>query len=328
MDTPPEPLATGSEEDSLSSVPTQMHNEPAAVPAAQAAAPEPARAPSEKRYWYRLNERFNLYTWGFVLLLIAASAIALITYRANRQPANGAGSISSQKLTKEALQKLANSDTAIGSPNQVLNIQSSAVFAGKVLVRQDLETAGNLQIGGALALRDITAGGTAQFGEAQISRNLSVAGTTSLQGALTARSIQISGAGSFSGPLSAPQITTSSLQLNGDLALTHHITTGGPTPGRSNGNALGSGGTSSVSGSDTAGTLAVNTGGGPAAGCFATITFAAPYKTTPRILVTPIGSAAGGLNYYVNRSGTGFSICVATPAPAGASFAFDYFVLN
>jgi cytoskeletal protein CcmA (bactofilin family) len=208
-------------------------------------------------------------------------------------------------------------------------VQSSAVFAGQVLIRENLQVAGNLQVGGTLALNNITVSGTGQFGQASVSRNLAVTGDTAIQGAETiGKSLQVSGNGTFSGPLSAPQITTSSLQLTGDLVLTHHIIVGGSTPGRSNGPALGGGGSSSVSGSDTAGSISINTGSSPAAGCFVTINFSSAFSSTPHVLVTPIGSAAAGLAYYVNRSTTSFSVCTGTAAPASSSFGFDYFVLD
>jgi hypothetical protein len=119
-----------------------------------------------------------------------------------------------------------------------------------------------------------------------------------------------------------------SLQLSGDLQITRHIDAGGGTPGKSDGTALGNGGTSSVSGTDTAGTVTINTGGSPSTGCFATITFTNRFSGTPHVVVTPVGSAAGGLNYYINRSASNFSICATNSAPAGQTFSFDYIVID
>src|SRR4029077_15019876 len=103
-----------------------------------------------------------------------------------------------------------------------------------------------------------------------------------------AKSLQVNSSGSFSGPLSAPQITTNSLQLNGDLVLTHHISAGGATPSRSNGTALGSGGTSSVSGSDTSGSITINTGSGPGPGCLISVNFAANVNSTAQVSISPV----------------------------------------
>jgi cytoskeletal protein CcmA (bactofilin family) len=342
MDTnPPSPVETSSEEDSLEGSSTVVEPN-AAAPEPGAAPPQPgAPAPESgiddtpsapprpaSKWWRYLAGRFNIYLLMFILVVVVGVTIVVVAYLDSKH-GSGTSSISSQSLSQSTFSKLANSDSTVGNSGQVLTIQSSAIFAGKVLVRQDLEVAGNLQIGGTLALNDLSVAGTAQFSQVQINKNLSVAGNTSLQGAVTvAKSLQVSGSGSFSGPLSAPQLTTSSLQLNGDLTLTHHITTGGATPGRTNGGALGGGGTSSVSGSDTGGSITINTGGSPAAGCFLTVNFTSKYNATPHVLVTPIGSAAGGLAYYVDRSSTGFSVCDATPPPAGTSFGFDYFVVD
>lgn len=328
---PTEELATGSVEDSLEGSSTVVEaggSTPVSAPG-PAADPDPSSPPGpKKKWWRRLFGRLNIYLLLFILVLVIAATVLIVAYISSKHNSKAAN-ISSQTLSQSTLDQLANSDVNVGSSSQVLNVKSSAVFAGKVLVRQDLEVAGNLQISGTLALNDITVAGTAQLGQAQVNKNLSVAGNTGIQGAVTiAKSLQVSGSGSFSGPLSAPQVTTSSLQLNGDLALTHHITAGGATPSRTNGGALGSGGTSSVSGSDTGGSVAITTGGSPAAGCFITVNFTSKYNATPHVLVTPVGSAAGGMSYYINRSATSFSICDASAPPAGSSFGFDYFVID
>ncbi len=304
---------------------------PSPTPSPTTTAPAPSQTPEpllqKPGRFRRLRQRFNIYLLLFGFVLAVAIIIILVAYLESRQSTTG--NVPTQNLSQSTLQQLANSNATVGSNQSVLNVESSAVFAGQVLVRQNLEVAGNLQIGGTVALSNITVNGTSQFGQVNVNKNLAVAGDTAIQGAATiSKSLQVSGSGTFSGTLSAPQVTTSTLQLNGDLVLTHHISAGGSTPSRSNGPALGSGGTSSVSGSDTAGSITINTGGSPAAGCFITVTFASAYGATPHVLVTPIGSAAAGLNYYVNRSTTSFSVCDASVPPAGSSFGFDYFIVD
>lgn len=300
----------------------------AASGSAEAAPATPEPAPPKVGRLKQLRQRLNIYLLLFAFIILLAVVILAVAYLESRQTST-TGSLQTQNLSQGTLQQLANSDATVGSSQSVLNVESSAVFAGQVLIKQGLQVAGNLQIGGTVALSNLTVAGTSQFGQLTVNKNLSVAGDTAFQGAATiAKSLQVNGSGTFSGALSAPQITTPSLQLNGNLVLTHHISTGGGTPNRSDGTALGSGGTSSVSGSDTAGSITINTGGSPAAGCFATITFATAFSATPHVLVTPIGSAAAGLSYYVNRSSTSFSVCTATAPPAGSTFGFDYFVLD
>ncbi|HVX24237.1 MAG TPA: hypothetical protein VG992_02745 [Candidatus Saccharimonadales bacterium] len=272
--------------------------------------------------------RFNVYLIFFLFIIVVAGAIIAVAYFQSKNAAT-TNTLKTQDLTQSTLNQVANSDATVGNSGVVLNVQSSAVFAGKVLVRSDLEVAGSLQIGGTVALSALTVSGSTQLGQLSVNKNLSVSGDTGIQGTLTvAKSLQVNGNGSFSGSVTAPQITTASLQLNSDLRLTHHIIAGGPTPGRTNGSALGSGGTASVSGSDTSGTITINTGSGPNGGCFVTITFARAYSSTPHVLVTPVGSEAGSINYYVTRNTTSFSLCDEGTPPGGRSFAFDYFVVD
>lgn len=286
----------------------------------------PAPKPPHKHRPGRLFGRFNIYLIVFVLLLIVA--IAVVVFAVTRSKSSNQ-QLSSQTLSQSTLNQLANSDVTVGDVKQVLNVQSNAVFAGTVLVRGDLQVAGKLQVGSNLSLTGINVSGTSAFGQVQISNDLNVAGNESLQGQLTIqKSLTVNGTGTFNGALSAPQLTVTNLQLNGDLTLTHHLVPGGPNPARSYGNALGSGGSASVSGSDTSGSVTINTGGSPAAGCFMTLTFTQAFNATPHVLVTPVGSAAGGLQYYVNRSTSNFSICTNNAAPASSSFGFDYWVVD
>jgi hypothetical protein len=72
----------------------------------------------------------------------------------------------------------------------------------------------------------------------------------------------------------------------------------------------------------------INTGSAPGAGCFITVNFVSRYTATPRVLLTPVGSAAGSVQYYVNRDSGSFSVCSSNVPPANSSFGFDYFVVN
>lgn len=295
--------------------------------AAAAAAADPDYKPPKKSLKQKLA-RYNIYLLIFIFIIIIAIGVTVLTYFASKK-ADTKSTISSQTLDKKALEQLANTNATVGDPKQVLSVQSNAVFAGKVLVRDTLEVAGGIQVTGPVTLTGLTVNGKTNLDETQVSKNLAIAGDLGVQGGLTVqKGLQVTGTGAFSGALSAPQITVTALQLNGDLVLTHHITIGGPTPSRSSGPALGSGGSASVSGSDTSGTATINTGSGAAAGCFVTVAFAQKFNGIPRVIVTPVGSDAGALNYYVTRTTSSFSICDSTAPASGASFAFDYFVVD
>lgn len=272
---------------------------------------------------------FNVYLLIFLLLLVIAGIVFVVSYlNSQKQPEQPTAEL--QNLTQEQLSEIANGgDASVGDPRYVLNVQSDAVFAGNALIRGDLNVAGSLQLGQGLTISQLTVSGASNLNTVQIN-SLQVAGDSVLQGSLTLQSDLTARSANFGGTVTASQINTGSLTLagNGTLTLNNHIVTNGPTPGRSNGGALGAGGTTSISGSDIAGTLNVNTGGGTAPGCFATITFVQRFNGTPNVLVTPVGSAAGQTQFYVDRSATNFSICTANAAPAGRSFGFDYFVID
>lgn len=273
-----------------------------------------------------LITHINVYVLLFALILVLVGGLVLIGIQRNKKAA-APTTINTQSLTPEELKKLSESEQKIGDPKSTLAIESNAIFSGKVLVLDSLDVAGTIKVGGALSLPGLSVSGSSTFDQLT-ANNLTVTGNGSIQGQLNVRGITSSGGATFGGPISAPQLSVQSLQLSGDLQVTRHIDASGGTPGKSDGSALGAGGSASVSGSDTAGTVNINTGGGPGAGCFVTISFVQRFSGTPHVVITPVGSAAGSLNYYINRSSSNFSICTVNPPGAGQSFAFDYIVID
>jgi cytoskeletal protein CcmA (bactofilin family) len=284
-----------------------------------------AKPPVLKRLW----QKFNIYLLLFGLVVIVAVSLAGVMYLKDRKDAENAKDvINTQDLSAESLKQLANSNVTVGSAKQILNIESNSIFSGSVLVRSNLEVAGDMKLGGELQLPGITVSGASRFGELQAD-SLDIGADATVQGTFSVKNgLSVAGSSVFSGPISAPQVSTNSLQINGDLVLNNHIVAGGPIPGSSRGGALGSGGTASVSGSDTSGSITINTGGSPAAGCFITVSFVKKFSGVPHVIITPIGSGASAVNYYVNRSPTEFSVCTTNSAPGGQSFGFDYLVLG
>jgi cytoskeletal protein CcmA (bactofilin family) len=294
---------------------------------AKAAAEEAKKAKAKKdNIFKKLTGRLNIYLLFFILILIIAGLVAFVGYKGSQKEAEK--SAEQNNLTAEQLDALKNSSSTVGDPKQTLNVESNAIFAGKVLVRDSLDVAGTIRVGGALALPGITVSGSSSFDEVKIN-NLAISGNTAIQGNLTVqKDLTVSGNATFGGTLSAAQLSIQNLQISNSLLISRHIDANGPTPGKTNGSALGGGGTVSVSGSDTAGTITVNTGSSPPAGCFVTITFVQAFSGTPNAVITPVGSSAAGLNYYINRSNTSMSVCTTNPPPAQTSFSFDYIVIN
>lgn len=141
-----------------------------------------------------------------------------------------------------------------------------------------------------------------------INNNLNVAGNLSVGGTFSARGFQASSL-----------ISDTTLMIGG------HIVTRGLSPTASKGGGLTAPDTISISGSDSAGTVAVNIGTGTArSGIVANVTFNRAYGSTPRVVVTSIGPGASDV--YINRNANGFSIGVGSIAPGG--HAFDYIVMQ
>lgn len=269
----------------------------------------------------------NIYLLLFIFIVILSAGIVYVGMQRGKKAAVTT-TLTTQPLTQEDLNAIKDTEAKVGDPKQTLTIESNAIFSGKVLVRDSIEVAGGIKVGSALSLPGISVSGTSTFDQIQANK-LSAAGDVGIQGSVNVqKSLTVAGGATFGGPISAPQLTAQTLQLVNDLQITRHIDAGGGTPGKSDGTALGSGGTSSVSGSDTAGTVTINTGGSPPAGCFTTVNFAIKFSGTPHVSITPVGSGAAGLAYYVNRSSTSFSICTTTPPPSGQSFSFDYIVID
>ncbi len=311
------------ETDSLetSSIGSAVHATPEEKSAATG---KPAR--SRRNPLKKFVQRFNIYLLLFILVLVISGGILVIT--AFSQHASKDPTIASQSLPGSTLSQLSKSDTTVGDPKQVLNVQSNAVFAGKVLIRDSLDVAGQIHVSGSLSLPGITVAGESTFDTVQINKTLSVGQDASVLGQLNVKkSLSVSGNSTFGGTVTAPQIATNQLQVLSDLILTSHIVAGGVTPGHNGGNSLGSGGTASVSGSDTAGSININTGGGASAGCYINVNFAGKFNNTPHVVISPTNSFAASMNYYVIKSSTGFSVCSGI-APAAATFSFDYIVLG
>lgn len=323
IDTQPQsgqPTAPATEE----TVQASPDNDTLAAPPGDSGAPE-----LQARKKRNLFRQPNTYLFGFIILMLIAVGLAIWTLTRNGHTSSNSGATpASQTLSPKALQQLAASDSTIGGPKQVLTVQSNAVLAGQVLIKRGLQVAGDLQIGGNLSIPSLAVSGASQFGSAQVNNNLQVAGNTTVQGQLAIQqSLTTKGGGTFGGPVTAPQISANSLLLNGDLTLTHHISAGGGTPSRSYGSAIGSGGSASVSGSDTAGTVDIDTGNSPSAGCFVTINFVNPFSVAPHIVITPVGAGTAGLDYYINRTARNFQVCASNPS-ANTSYTFDYIAFD
>lgn len=285
-------------------------------------------APPKKKGGFKtLLKRFNIYLVAFIFILAIGVLIILIAFSQSKKGAKL--NVKNSSISSGTLKQIANSDATVGGPSQILNVQANAVFAGQVLVRQALQVANGLQVTGNVGVNNINVSGTSTLQSATITKNLTVAGTLATQNSATfAQGIQVTGNSSFSGTVNIPTLTANTLTLNSDLTLSHHILISGAVPSSLSGSTLGSGGTTSVNGSDTAGNVNINTGSGPSAGCLITVIFKTPFTQTPYVIATPIGAASGQLGFYVVRSTTNFQICASNAPSGGTSYGFDYMVIG
>ncbi|MDB5160549.1 MAG: hypothetical protein JWO99_812 [Candidatus Saccharibacteria bacterium] len=318
-----EPVAPS---DALSRTPEDLEEEVKA-----SVDPNAPKAPEVKKVsaFKRIFKKVNIYFLIFILVVIIAAVIAIVNYL-NSQKAPVVPSTATQTLSTDALKQLANTDTTVGDSTQTLTIQGNAIITGQTLARGNLNVAGNFQTGGSITAPSLTISGTTNLGQAQVN-SLQVATNTAIQGSTTLRDLSVAGTSTFSGPMTASQITVTKLIIagNGVLQVPNHISFTGTSPSRTiNTSVLGNGGTLNLSGSDTAGTINITSGNNPTPGCFAQINFQQAYTSQPRVIVSPVGAAAGQTEFYVTRSTTSFSICTANAAPANQTFGYDYFITN
>jgi len=268
-----------------------------------------------------LISRLNIYLLLFFLVILSGLIIFFVVFSSSQKPEVGIPE--SQELTQEAIDALVGSDAKVGDAKQLLTVESDSVFTGKVLIREGLDVAGPIKVGGSLSLPGITVSGSSAFDEVTIN-TLSIAGDATVQGQLSVqKGLTVSGPVTFSGTFSAAAFAIESLQVNQNLSINKHIDAGGPTPGVSGG-ALGNGGTVTISGTDTAGTVTVNIGTGGGSGVLATVTFGNGFGGTPHVVISPVGAAAPSA-FVSNRTTSGFSI---SASGLSGSISFDYIVIE
>lgn len=271
-----------------------------------------------------ITGNFNIYLIAFLVIVFIA---LVITYVALNSNANDGPTISSQELTEEAFEELAQNESNVGDTNQTLTVEANAIFNGKVLVKDNLDVAGSINVGGPLTLPGITVAGTSAFEDVEVNNNLAILGDASVQGTLTvAAGANVNGNLAVAGDISANSVTADRISFSGDLQIQRHIDTGGPTPGVTRGGAVGSGGTVSISGTDASGTVTINTGGSPSSGTLAVVTFAQSYSGTPRVVITPTSAAGSNLDYYVSRTSSGFEIRSTSAPSSSSTYLFDFWV--
>jgi hypothetical protein len=122
------------------------------------------------------------------------------------------------------------------------------------------------------------------------------------------------------------ELTVSTLHVTDQILVDGHIVTGGDTPAIAA--ADGQPVTTTVDGTDTAGTITLTSNPGSHAGALAQITFTHAFGKTPRVVLSPTTSAAAGIKVYVEKTAAGFTLHTDDTPAAGQSYNFDYIVIE
>ena len=109
-----------------------------------------------------------------------------------------------------------------------------------------------------------------------------------------------------------------------DIVVNGHFITGGGQPTAL---ALASGGTATVEGTDTTGTLTITTGATPAVGGLVKVSFSKSYTAAPRVVISASSDTAADLRIYKDSATTGYVLINSKDAPApNTTYKFDYFI--
>lgn len=157
-------------------------------------------------------------------------------------------------------------------------------------------------------------------------------------GSLAAATLTVTGSASIGGDLSVGgNLTVKGLTTVADIMVGGHIISRGNAPQLSVGVAAGTSGqnqpapAATVDGTDTAGTVTVNTGTAVAdSGILAEVTFASGYPsgTSYKVALTPTSGTALNIRVYVQKTANGFQIVTPDKPAPGTSYSFDYIVIG
>lgn len=281
-------------------------------------------------------KRFWLYLVLVMLFATIGVAFAVVS-GLQKKKTPPPPSVQSQSMSQQQLKQLKSAGNIANG--QTLTIQGDSILDGQELVRGNLNVAGYIQAGGSLTTPNLTISNNGILGNAQASK-LQVSKTSAFQGLPTlSGGLDLNGNTAISNA-TIGTLTSTKLLLsgNGQITVPHHLALSGAFPHRTlSFGVLGNGGSATVSGSDTLGTVSINTGNNPQPGCFITLIFNIPFTGMANILLGPIGLGAGaaqnnaGLHAYVlpitdstTGATTAFRICTPNNPLPNQSFAFSY----
>lgn len=311
------------------------------APAQKSPDAKKAATPLRRRVAYRPSHKATFIGLAVVALILGVNAVIISLVMKNQADAQTGVAKNGVTISSDVLDKLGVSRNPVGNAETQLVVGPNAIFNGKVTMAGDATISGQLNLNskftasdaslaklqaGDTQLEQLNVNGDETVTNLNVRKDLQVAGLTRIQGQLTVNqlttvnnNLNVAGSLAVGGSLSVRNFQVSTLTVTG------HLLSSGSAPGVSGGGGVGNNGTVSISGNDTSGTVAVNTGTGAGNGLLAQISFREKYTNTPHVVVTPVGHSVPGL--YINRTSSGFSISVdGAMAPAG--YAFDYVIVQ
>ena len=244
-------------------------------------------------------------------LIVLAGGAALFLRKPAKivPPAVTPITINTQSLDNGTLNKLI-SQAAPNETRQQLTIAPDTLFKSSVEVQKTLTADKDLNVGGNQNIK----GTTTLQSAVGINSNLAVRGALSVGGSLSA------------GSLNVGALVVSTVNASGSLNFGGHLIPSGAAPNAVISAGAG-GGSVTIDGNDTAGTVVINVGStNLVAGEMAAITFRTAFAGTPKVQLTPVNAAASKISYFATRSPTFFTIESSTVPTADTQYAFDYLI--
>lgn len=326
--------------------PTELHVSDDQPVTSTASGQAVTQTKANKKRTYRPSHKATFLGIGAIILFLAVNVGGLMWLLQRQADAEDQLVTGGVTLSGDTLDTLGVNREPTGQATR-LTVGPDATFRGEVVVAGDISIGGNMQLNsdfvaqnarltklqaGEVQLEQLNVNRDGTMSTLNLRNDLNVAGTTRLQGqAVFAQlvtvnnNLNVAGNLAVGGTLSARTFEANNLTSGGTLTIGGHIITRGAAPGVARGGAVGGAGTVSISGSDAAGTVAVNMGVGGSPGMLASVSFSRAYASIPRVIVTPIGRPVPEL--YINRTSTGFTISTgSTLSPGG--YAFDYIVMQ
>lgn len=270
--------------------------------------PAPKKS-KQRRFWHS-----KIFRWIVLpLLIVSMLAGLLLAIRATQKP-DTTITINTQSLDNGTLNQL--TGDADGEVRQQLTISPETLFKDSIIVQGSADIRQNLDVGGVLTVSGASnlQGPASIGGELTVGGSTAIGGNLSVTGSITAASLAVG------------SISISNINVSSDITFEGHLIPSGASPS-SRPSVAASGGSVTVSGNDTAGTITITVGSGSVlAGEMAIITFNKAFARTPKVQLTPINSAASGIRYFATRSATFFTIETSTAPSNGTSYVFDYLV--